>query len=36
MLEAMIGLYGIILGSNYMITLSLIVHLITTWKKGKQ
>ena len=35
MLEAIIGLYGIILGSNYMITLSLIVHLITTWKKRK-
>ena len=28
-------LHGIILGSSYMITLSFIVHLITTWKKRK-
>lgn len=28
-------LHGIILGSSYMITLSLIVHLITIWKKRK-
>lgn len=30
-----IWLHGIILGSIYMITLSLIVHLIIIWKKGK-
>lgn len=29
-------LHGIILGSSYMITLSLIVHLITIWEKAKK